>query len=1117
VDSLNRLPEDTRQGERRQATILFADLSGFTSLSETMDAEIVSGLMNEIYTILGKAVEDRGGVICRFIGDCLMALFGAPSALEHASWRALDAALEMRDRLHNFLASRNLSTSLDIHSGVNTGEVVSGTIGSESKQEYTVYGDAVNVASRLKDAAPKGGIYVGLQTHHETRDNYEYKAMQPIALKGKESPVAVYELLSRKGGVARGRMIFSPLVGRQKELDLLELQVLKAINGEGSVVHVIGEAGVGKSRLIAELRNKECLQRVTLLEGRAQSFGTNLSYHPIVDLLRKWAAIREEDGEAEAFRKLEKAIRSASPEEADETLPFIATLMGLPLRGKHAQRMAGIVGDTLAKLIMRTARDLLSRAAQRQALVIVLEDMHWADESTVEFVEYLFRLVDKDRVLFVNVFRPKEERGERLSKTARDGYGSRYVEVMLRPLDQGGCAELVSNLLKSSSVPPAIMESIISRTGGNPFFVEEVMRACIDDESVEVEKEGFRVTEKLQSFVVPATVNEVIMSRFDRLEEATRQLLRVASVIGRSFFYRILVQIAQGVGKIDEKIEGLKEMQIILERSRMEEVEYLFKHALAQESIYDSILLQVRKSLHLSVAQAVESIFAERVGEFAGMLALHYTRGEDYDKAEEYMIRAGEEALKAAGSSEALTYYGDALDLYLKKQGENADPAKVVMLKKNIARSLFYRGRYVEAIPVYDFVLRHYGILVPKDRLTLIFSVLVGFARIMFWLYGPGWRKLKPLTPQLREGIMLRNEKGNILGVIDTPNYFLQSFAGARQLLCYDLSDSEPGLRAEVGYSILFSHSGISLSLIRRVLEKLSRVVGPNLPGTWIRYLMAKSMLCYNCGEWNERELFRDSLIEKQSEQGNAFDAATLLLYSGFACIESGDWETYLDAQHMLEMVSDRFSSYFARVQLNFMIVRYYIKRRMVEEATDAIPGLLELFSHVEIFLFWGHAWATRVDLLRGDFESAAAHLNRIPNAIVESPTGPYESSFFRWAYAALAVEKARRAAEKGNLDRQTRHECLDALWRNLKNARKFAPDRTEALKFVGSYWWHAGSRRRALAYWKRSIREGERLGAKVELAHTFTDAGKLLGELAPGPEWRKRGAELYGELKIEA
>ncbi len=820
------------------------------------------------------------------------------------------------------------------------------------------------------------------------------------------------------------------------------------------------------------------------------------------------------------MRKLEEAIRSETPQGVDDALPFVATLMGLPLTGRHAQRMEGIVGETLAKLIMGTARDLLSLAAQRRPLVIVLEDMHWADGSTVEFVEYLFRLVDKNRVLFLNLFRPREERGERLSKSAQKGYGGHYVEITLNPLDEGGCAELVGNLLKSGSIPPAIMDSIVSRTGGNPFFVEEIMRACIDDESVQVAAEGFRVTEKLRSLVVPATVNEVIMSRFDRLDESTRELLRVASVIGRSFFHKILVQIAQGVEQIDQKLGVLKEMQIILQRGGAEEVEYLFKHALAREAIYDSILLRARKSLHLSVARAIESIFAERVGEYAGMLALHYARGEDYDKAEEYMIRAGEEALRSAGSSEALTYYHDALELYLKKQGDNADPEKVVMLKKNIARSLFYRRRYVDALPLYDSLLRHHGIPVPESRLALMFSALAGFARILFWLYGPEQKKLKPLTPQLRESLILSYERNVMLAATDPRTFFLQTLAICRQLLRCDVSDFELGLKSLVNKSSTFSVSGISLTMSRRVLEKMSRVIRQDRPGAWINYLFSKSIYCFLAGEWNERKLFRDPLVEKQTEQGNAYEVESLLLFSGFACVESGDWEAYRDARHMLEMISDRFDDNLGRGYLHYLTFRYYIKRRMVEEATNAMPGFLKLSSSTsasfgETVPLSAHLFFSRVDLLHGDFESATAHLNRIPSAFAESQTGPFYSGFYLWAYAAIAVERARRAAAGGTLNRQTRRECLVDLRRNLRNVRKYAPDRTEALKFAGSFWWYAGLRRRALAYWRQSIREGERLGARVELAHTYTDAASLLGEIAPGPEWRKNGAELYHELGI--
>jgi class 3 adenylate cyclase/tetratricopeptide (TPR) repeat protein len=1108
------------ESERRQATILFADISGFTSMSEKMDPELVTSTMNECFKGLGAIVERNGGVIDKFIGDCIMVLFGVPKAVEDSPRRAVQTALEMRDCIQESRRTRSAQADLDIHIGINTGEVISGDVGSEQKREYTVMGDAVNLASRLKDAAPKGRIYVGPQTHRQTKEGFEYKDLEPIALKGKENPVLVYELLGKKAGLGQGRMVFSPLVGRQKELDQLELQVLKAINGEGSIVHVIGEAGLGKSRLLAELRNKECMQRVTLLEGRAQSYGKNLSFHPIIDLLRKWAGIREEDGEAEAFRKLEKSIRSVNPDEAEEALPFIATLMGMKLTGKHAQRMEGIIGDTLAKLIFSNARDVLSRGAQRRPLVIVLEDMHWADESTVEFVEYLFRMVEKERVLFLNVFRPREERGEKLSKAARESYGSRYVEIVLQPLDGEGCRELVQNLLRTGSVPPTIMESIGSRTGGNPFFIEEIMRACIDEQAVKVGKDGFRVTEKIGSFVVPSTVNEVIMARFDKLDKGSRELLRIASVIGRSFFYSILVQIAQGVGDIEGKIGSLKEMQILLERSRAEEVEYLFKHALAQEAIYDSILLQIRKNLHLSVAHAIESIFPDRLREFAGMLAWHYTRAEEYDKAEEYMIRAGEEALKSAASSEAIIYYRDALDLYLKKQGENADPAKVVMLEKNIARSLYYRGRYSEAIPYYDRLQTYYGVAAPKGRLAAAFLAALGIAKCLLRLYGPERRKPKPLTPELREGLVLTVEKAQMMITVDPLGFAAQALIAFWKFLNYELRDSEAGLTTWIGISALFSWSGISLSVSRQVLKKASRWISPSHPGSLVFYRMNKLIVCYFAGEWDDREGFRDPLVERQLEQGSVLDILHLLYYTGNICLAVGDWNTFHGAHHMLQEISERFDNDEGRWMHLLLAVDLHLARRMSEEASAALAELYTFSasksaSFGELLLPFAHADSVRVSLLRGDFGQAGGDPNRAWISPNKSAGSVMHDGFLWGTGAAVALKRARLAAGKGRLSRSTRRECLAALRLYLKIARKFAPDLTEALKFLGSYWWYVGSRRRALSYWKQSIHEGERLGAKVELAHMFSDAGALLGEMAPGPEWRKRGAGLYAELGI--
>jgi hypothetical protein len=417
-------------------------------------------------------------------------------------------------------------------------------------------------------------------------------------------------------------------------------------------------------------------------------------------------------------------------------------------------------------------------------------------------------------------------------------------------------------------------------------------------------------------------------------------------------------------------------------------------------------------------------------------------------------------------------------------------------------------------------VQRYYGVLVPKGRLAIGFSVVLGLVKCMFWFYGPQRRKLKSLTPELREGLSLTLEKCQMLASIEPLAFATQAFIAGKQFLRYDLRDSEPGLMALIGISGFFSWPGISLPVSRRVLERMSRIIGPVRPRVWIFYLCFKTMFCLISGEWEERESFRDPLIERQSEQGNVDYIQSIFYYTCIFCIECGDWDTFLDARHMLQETSERFDNDEGRRCLNLVKLRYYIKRRMAEEASGSIPGFLKFsasrYASVgESLLSWAYAVSSRVALLCGDFEKAVADLNHAPKSFVKSTGSVLQNGILYMANAAIAVEQARKAAVEGKLDRAPRRACLAALHLYLKNTRKYVPDLTEALKFFGTFWWYAGSRRRALSYWRQSIREGERLGAKVELAHTFADAGKLLGEMAPGPEWRKRGAELYAELGI--
>ena len=630
-ESVTRKIEPAIEEERKQVTVLFSDLSGYTAMSERLDPEEVKKIMSQIFGEITSAVSKYDGTIQKFIGDAVVAFFGVPKVHEDDPVRAIRTAREIHelvDAISPQFESR-VGKRLAMHTGINTGLVVTGEV-TTGKGILGVTGDTVNLASRLSTLAKPGEILVGQDTYRQAGGLFNFESLEPAIVKGKAEPVQVYRVAGIKEKQGRSVGVDSPLVGREKEMDLLSLQVLRLINGTGGIVTVSGEAGIGKSRLMAELRLTEAVKKTILLEGRALSIGRSLSFYPIIDALKHWSQIRENDTNTEAQRKLEKAIRDIHPEEAGEIFPFIATLMGMKLTGKYAQRVKGIEGESLEKLIFKNMRELLIKGSEVRPTVIYIEDFHWVDTSSLELVKALFRLVEEYRILFILVFRPGyTDTGERITAFIQENYPSNWTKIDLEPLKESESEELLSNLLKIKSFPHQLREQILQRAGGNPFFIEEVVRSLINEGAVVLEKGEYRVTEKIKNIVIPQSIHALIMTRIDRLDEETRNLVRVASVIGRNFFYRILTEVASYIEEVDRRLDYLKEIQLIRERKRMEEVEYLFKHALTQEAAYESILIQRRKEIHQKVAQSIEKVFNERLHEFYGMLAYHYSMGEE--------------------------------------------------------------------------------------------------------------------------------------------------------------------------------------------------------------------------------------------------------------------------------------------------------------------------------------------------------------------------------------------------------------------------------------------------------------------------------------------------------
>ena len=429
------------EGERRQVTVLFCDMEGFTPLVDGLETESAYQIMDKIYEILIHSVHEFEGTVNEMTGDGIMALFGAPVAQEDAPQRALWAALAIHRNMERFNDQDSSTAPIKMRIGIHTGPVIVGTLGNEQRVEFKAVGDTVNLASRLEQMADPGATFITEETFKQTRRIFRFKVIGKKTVKGKKNPIRVYKVLSAKKDILHSRMgaerlVYSKMVGRHQQLDHLELQLMNVINGQGSVISIIGEAGIGKSRLVAEMKKSAVMKRIFLLEGRAVSIGRHLSFHPIIDLLKQWAQIHHDDRDAVAYGKLKIALKRIFPDEFSKRLPFVAALMGVKLYDEEAAAVEGIEGEALEKLIIENVRELLIRTSELTPLVVLTEDLHWFDTSSIELLESLFDLAQHQRIIFLNIFRPGyKETGERIVASINEKSSAYHVDLPLQPLD----------------------------------------------------------------------------------------------------------------------------------------------------------------------------------------------------------------------------------------------------------------------------------------------------------------------------------------------------------------------------------------------------------------------------------------------------------------------------------------------------------------------------------------------------------------------------------------------------------------------------------------------------------------------------------------------------------
>lgn len=677
--------------ERKQVTVMFADITGFTALSERLDPEQVTETVNRLFKLFSEPIQKYDGTIDKFMGDAVMVLFGAPRTHENDAERAIRCALDMLAAMQTARQTLPFGHALNLHIGLNTGLVIAGQVGTDQKMEYTVIGDTANLASRLQDAAPPGTIYVGESTFRLTQRLFDVRPVEPLQLKGKSEPVAAFAVEGAKSGVINTRGIEglrSPLVGRdQQRGELLDSLIDLAKRKRGEIVFVIGEAGWGKSRLLTEVRDqmgapRSLYENIRWLEGRGLALAQDIAYFPITDLFKRMLGLMEEEISREQQINLEEILRQTfTPTLWYDIAPFFKSFIGLELDPISAEKIKYLEAENLRRQVFYAIRQAVRAMARTRPLVFVIDDLHWADASTLEVLQYLIPLVEDSPILFLFVTRLEEgERALDIRDWVRKEYPSRYKEILLEPLTMEQSQEMLGNLLGAENLPADTRDFILSRAEGNPFYIEEVVRWLLERGWIVRDEEGWRVIGKIDTQELPPTLLGLISARIDRLEPDLKETLQTAAVIGRSFSIGLLEKIVSQNIKLDDHLARLEKMELVFKRQDPRRREYEFKHILTQSAGYESLLVRRRRELHGQVAQALEKFYGKRPEDQIAFVAYHYGLSDHGAKAIDYAIQAGEHALAAYTPNEAARYFRQALTR-LQTDGvrDNAQRARILI------------------------------------------------------------------------------------------------------------------------------------------------------------------------------------------------------------------------------------------------------------------------------------------------------------------------------------------------------------------------------------------------------------------------------------------------------
>lgn len=1060
--------EDEADDESRAklATVVFGDVKGFTAMSEDLPPEQVTAIMNECFDALTEVVVKYDGEVLKYIGDAIMAAFGYPTAHEDDPVRAIQAALEMQEALAKFAAKLKSTRGFELtmRIGINSGQVFVAKVGAGRFKRDDLMGNTVNLASRLEHEADPGSVLVGETTHRLAQHAFEFEPKPPMEIRGQSELINAFVPLRPKMGAPErksGREL--RLVGRDAELGLLDTYLQEARAGQGRLVALVSDPGLGKSRLIAEFWKRHLDQGLARIYAAAPSFGESIPYSMLAGFIRSLLFGEVTDlqiTEDELHVRLATLLPNVMVNDAVALLDDI-----LGIEGAAETEVSQLEPGSRQAMLTNYLKVILATRSERQPLLLNLEDMHWVDKASLDVLRPILTGIQNLRVMVLLTHRTQFQH----DWSNRDF----YREIRLQELSPEHAANLLGEFFGSSAIPAVVGSQVIEKAGGNPFFLEQLLNNLVQSGAI-VQKDGqWVLAGDIDTLSVPDSIQEILQARIDQLPRHARAVLQVAAVIGRTFLYRLLQAVSDVGRALDEHLRMLSEQEFVFEKSVMPEIEYMFTHALAQDVVYHGLPEARRKVLHERVAQAMEKLGIKS----DELLAVHYEKTENREKALEYALAAGDRARELYANQEAIEHYLQALELleqepdgaattkltvlealgdvyklvahfeqayecYSRAKTESANPSDRARLLRKLGDLAEARGRTAEAVTCYREAERT---LEDVDDPAEQVNVFLAMAR-MDRLRGA----LEPAWETGRRALLLA-------GKVD------EATSAALYFEFGEVERERGHLEAASGY-------------LQAAAEQWANMKSRD------KLAVARSALAdvaFNRGELDEALTYFEEALKTQRELLDRQGMASSLAGIGRVRLATGDLEAaiecYTEALAIATEIDYRVLAANCMAQLGTI----YLERGNVKQAHELIKKAYDTFKKIRNWRGTAYALVAQARLYRaqGDPDHARTRLRKAWN-LAEEMNDP-------WLLAQISISEAELEEEVGRLERAAERATV-----GISKARDLSDPRLVARgeRILGRIRARQGQAKEALSLLSSSVGTFRRSGAQVDAARAALD-----------------------------